>query len=224
MPITHWPINERPREKLLQQGPAALSDAELLAIFLRTGTPGNTALDIARQLLLTFGSLRKLLTCSESDFCALPGLGPVKYAQVQAVVEMGQRFLQETLTDKPVLSCQQSTRDYLTAKLRHLNHEVFYCLFLNSQNQLIACETLAEGSLQASRVYPREVVKRCLYHNASAVIFAHNHPSGHCQASAADLKLTQALQEALGLMDISVHDHLVIGDGEVFSFAERGWL
>ena len=224
MSILNWPSTERPREKLLLQGPAALSAAELLAIFLRTGMRGKTALDLARELLQTFGSLRKLLTCSEKEFCAIPGLGPVKYVQMQAVLEMGQRFLHEDLQQKPVLSGQTSTRAYLTAKLRHLPHEIFFCLFLNTQNQLLASESLAQGSLQSSRVYPREVVQRCLHHNASAVIFAHNHPSGQCMPSQADIELTRALQEALDLMDITVHDHLVIGDGEIFSFAERGWL
>jgi DNA repair protein RadC len=224
MPITDWPEDERPREKLLARGAAALSDAELLAIFLRTGVAGKSAVDLARDLLNHFGSLRALLKASERDFCAGNGLGPAKYAQLQAVLEMARRHLAETLPERDALSDPQAARDYLKSRLRDLPHEVFAILFLDTRHRVIAYEELARGSLDGAAVYPREVVKAALRHNAAAVILAHNHPSGVAEPSAADRVLTTRLVNALSSVDIRVLDHLIIGEGVPASFAERGWL
>ncbi len=224
MSIKDWPQDERPREKLLAQGPQALSDAELLAIFLRTGCAGLSAVDLARQLLSTFGGLRPLLEASASSFCQGQGLGLAKFTQLQAVLEMSRRHLAAELKRGSVMQSPDNVRAFLTAQLRHLNHEVFAVLFLNSQHQLIAYEQLFTGTIDGAAVYPRELVKRVLHHNASAVILAHNHPSGHTQASAADRAITQKLQAALALLDVPVLDHLIVGEGASLSFAEQGWL
>ena len=224
MPITDWPVAERPREKLLSQGAAALSDAELLAIFLRTGRAGRTAVDVARELLVTFGSLRNLLQADAESFCLHPGLGPAKFAQLQAVLEMGRRHLWERLQRSDALSSPDDTRRFLLSRLRDLPHEVFACLFLDNRNRVIAFEELFRGTIDGASVYPREVVKRGLAHNAAALIVAHNHPSGVAEPSRADEALTQRLKEALALVDIRLLDHFVIGDGIAVSFAERGLL
>lgn len=223
-PISDWPAAERPREKLLQRGAAALSDAELLAIFLRTGVPGKTAVDLARELLAEYGGLRALLGASAQRFCLSAGLGPAKYVQLQAVLEMSRRYLQETLSRGDALTSPQDTRHYLSARLRDHGHEIFACLFLDTRHRVIAFEELFRGTLDGASVYPREVVRRCLDHQAAAVIFAHNHPSGVAEPSRADRALTRRLQEALTLVDIRVLDHLVVGDGEITSFAEQGLL
>lgn len=224
MAITDWPLHERPREKLLARGPQALSDAELLAIFLRTGVPGKSAVDLARDLLTEFGSLRALLQADCKRFCAGYGLGDAKFVQLQAVLEMGRRHLHETLSRGDALSNPHDTRRYLTARLRHHLHEVFGCLFLDNRNRVISFDEMFHGTIDGASVYPREVVKRALGHNAAAVIFAHNHPSGVAEPSQADLAITRRLTQALGLVDIRTLDHLVIGDGEVVSFAERGLM
>lgn len=224
MAITDWPQNERPREKLLVRGAAALSDAELLAIFLRTGIPGKNAVDMARGLLVQFGSLRSLLKASQADFCAEKGLGQAKYAQLQAVLEMARRHLAEQLSERDALNDPHAARDYLKSRLRDLPHEVFAILFLDTRHRVIAFEELARGSLDGAAVYPREVLKAALRHNAAAVILAHNHPSGVSEPSAADRTLTAQLKIALGAVDVRVLDHLVIGEGTPASFAERGWL
>jgi DNA repair protein RadC len=224
MSITNWPESERPREKLLLRGPEALSDAELLAIFLRTGTRGKTALDLARELLNRFGSLSKLLNCSLTEFTATLGLGPAKYAQLQAAIELGQRYLKEPLSNADTLTNTNTVKQYLVSKLRNLDHEVFACLMLDTQNQLIRYQVLATGTHNEARVYPREVVKLALHYNAHAIILAHNHPSGNCQASEADLQLTRVLQDALGLVDVTVCDHIIVGCHRTFSFAEQEWL
>ncbi len=224
MPIKDWPEGERPREKLLQRGAAALSEAELLAIFLRTGVAGKSAVDLARDLLTRFDGLRGLLGASQTEFCAAKGLGPAKYTQLQAVLEMARRHLGESLPPRTPLSDPQAVRQYLSAQLRDLGHEVFAGLFLDSQHRVIAYEELAQGTLNAASVYPREVVKRALGLGAGAVIFAHNHPSGIAEPSAADRSLTQRLKDALALVDVTVLDHFVVGDGEIVSFAERGWI
>jgi DNA repair protein RadC len=224
MPISNWPEAERPREKLLQRGPSALSDAELLAIFLRTGVPGKTAVDLARELLARFGSLRSLLTARQENFCQAPGLGSAKYAQLQAVLEMGRRYLGERLERGEALCSPAATRRYLSARLRDLEYEVFCCLYLDNRHRVLAFEELFAGTLDGAAVYPREVVKRALGHNAAAVILAHNHPSGVAEPSRADELLTLRLKEALALVDIRILDHLVIGDGEPVSFAERGLM
>lgn len=224
MPITDWPLAERPREKLLQHGPAALSDAELLAIFLRTGVRGKTAVDLARELLNGFGGLRALLEADLARFCAEAGLGTAKFAQLQAVLEMGRRHLRATLQRGDALANPADTRAYLSTRLRGYGHEVFACLFLDTRHRVIQYEELFHGTLDGTSVHPREVLKRALAHNAAALILAHNHPSGIAEPSRADEQLTHRLREALGLVDIRVLDHVVVGDGTCVSFAERGLL
>lgn len=224
MAITDWPLAERPREKLLAQGAASLSDAELLAIFLRTGVRGMTAVDLARDLITRFGSLRKLLAADGETFCAARGLGEAKYVQLQAVLEIARRHLAEALQSGAALGSPRDAGDYLRARLRDREHEVFALLFLDSQHRVLAYDEISRGTLDGAAVYPREVVKAALGRNAAAVIFAHNHPSGLAEPSAADRVLTERLKQALGLVDIRVLDHLVIGEGAPVSFAERGWL
>ncbi|MCC5812703.1 MAG: DNA repair protein RadC [Ectothiorhodospiraceae bacterium] len=224
MAITDWPLAERPRERLLTQGPQALSDAELLAIFLRTGIAGRSAVDLARDLLSRFGGLRPLLEASQAEFCASPGLGTAKYAQLQAVLEMSRRHMQHALERGDALTSPALTRQFLASRLRHLPHEVFACLFLDNRHRVLKFEELFRGTIDAASVYPREVVKQALACNAAAVILAHNHPSGVAEPSQADQHITRRLQEALNLVDIRLLDHLVVGDGEAVSFAERGML
>lgn len=221
--ISDWPLKERPREKLLDRGAAALSDAELLAIFLRTGIRGQTAVDLARCLLDDFGGLHRLLSAPEGQFCRHRGLGRAKYAQLQAVLEMARRHTFERIQRGDALCSPDDTRRYLSAELHGCSHEVFACLFLDNRNRVQAFEKLFFGTIDGASVYPREVVRRVIDHNAAAVIFAHNHPSGVAEPSAADRQITQRLKEALALIDVRVLDHLVIGD-EVVSFAERGLL
>ena len=224
MSITDWPNRERPREKLLQLGPAALSDAELLAIFLRTGIKGKTAVDLARELIQNFGGLRQLLTASQEDFCMHLGLGPAKYTQLQAVLELSQRHLLEGLQRSDSLTSPNATKQYFQAKMRDYPHEVFSCIYLDNRNRIIDYCELFKGSLAGASVYPREVVKQALSYNAAAVIFAHNHPSGIAEPSQADKQITQQLRKALGLVEIRVLDHIVVGDGICVSFSERGLL
>lgn len=224
MPINHWPVAERPREKLLDKGPAALSDAELLAIFLRTGVNGKTAVDVARDLLTQFGSLRRLVEAGVVELCKTRGLGTAKYVQIQAAIELGKRYLEAGLKQGAVLTDPKTTRDYLLAQLRAYPHEVFACLFLNNRHHIISFDKMFNGTIDGASVYPREVVKRALGHNAAAVIFAHNHPSGIAEPSSADIGLTRRLKTALELVEIRVLDHFVIGDNEAVSFAERGLL
>lgn len=224
MAITDWPEAERPREKLLARGPEALSDAELLAIFLRTGTAGKTAVDLARELLARFGGLRPLLTADAEAMCGAPGLGPAKYAQLAAVLEMGRRHLGEKLARGSALESTADTRRYLQSRLRDLPYEVFCCLFLDNRHRVLGFEELFRGTLNGTAVYPREIVKRALFHNAAAVILVHNHPSGVAEPSRADETLTDRLKEALTLVDVRLLDHLVVGDGEMVSFSERGLL
>ena len=224
MSIRDWPAAERPREKLLEQGPAALSDAELLAIFLRTGVAGYSAVDLARQLLSDFGSLRALLEADLAGFSARLGLGPAKYAQLQAVLEMARRHLAERLKRDSALESPQAVRDYLKAQLRHEHHEVFGCLFLDSKHRVLAYEALFRGTIDGASVYPRQVVKRALAHNAAALILTHNHPSGVTEPSQADRVLTERIKDAMALVDVRVLDHFIVGDGEPLSMAERGWM
>ncbi len=223
-PITDWPTEERPREKLLQRGAHALSDAELLAIFLRTGIRGKTAVDLSRDLLNEFGSLRALFNADITRFCQAPGLGPTKYTQLQAVLEMGRRYLKESMERGDTLNNPKATHDYLIARLRDYNHEVFGCLFLDNHHRVICFEELFQGTINSASVHPREVVKRVLTHNAAAVIISHNHPSGVAEPSHADKMITQRLKEALSLIDVRLLDHLVIGDNKAVSFAERGLI
>ena len=224
MRITDWPAAERPREKLLERGAGALSDAELLAIFLRVGTQGVSAVDMARALLSEYGSLDALLSAERERFCATRGLGAAKYAQLQAVLEMARRHAGETLEEADALSDPRATRRYLTLKMGHTPHEVFAGLFLDTRHRVIAFEELFRGTIDGAAVYPREVVKAALKHNAAAVIFAHNHPSGIAEPSAADRDITTRLVDALGLVDIRVLDHFVIARQQSVSFAERGLL
>lgn len=224
MAIRDWPEAERPREKLIQRGPAALSDAELLAVFLRTGVPGCSAVDLARELLLQFGGLRQLLGAGQAAFCSARGLGVAKYSQLQAVLELSRRYLLEQMQRGDALTSPALTRRFLVNSLRDREREQFACLFLDSQHRIIGFETLFYGTLDAAAVYPREVLRRCLQLNAGAVIFAHNHPSGIAEPSQADRSITERLEQALALVDIRVLDHFVIGEGEPVSFAERGWL
>ncbi|BCX71216.1 MULTISPECIES: RadC family protein [Pseudomonas] len=224
MSIRDWPAAERPREKLLEQGPASLSDAELLAIFLRTGVSGKSAVDLARHLLGRFGSLRSLLEADLTAFSTQLGLGPAKFAQLQAVLEMSRRHLAERLRHKPALENPHAVREYLKAMLRHEPHEVFGCLFLDSKHQVLTFEALFRGSIDNTSVHPREVVKRALAHNAAALILCHNHPSGNSTPSQADRSLTKRLQKALELIDVRVLDHFIIGDGDPLSMAEYGWM
>jgi len=224
MSIRDWPATERPREKLLASGAQALSDAELLAIFLRTGVAGCSAVDLARRLLSEFGSLRALLEADLARFSQSPGLGPAKYAQLQAVLEMARRHLAERLKRDSALESPQAVRDYLKARLRHEPHEVFGCLFLDARHRVLAFEVLFHGSIDGASVYPRQVVKRALAHNAAALILTHNHPSGVAEPSEADRQLTRRLKEALALVEVRVLDHFIVGDGEPLSMAELGWI
>jgi len=224
MSIKDWPAQERPREKLLAQGAQALTDAELLAIFLRTGVAGKSAVDLARQLLGEFGSLRALLEADLAAFSAHLGLGPAKYSQLQAVLKMGRRHLAEGLKRDSALESPQQVRDYLKARLRHEPHEIFGCLFLDTRHRVLAFEALFHGTIDGASVYPRQVVKRALAHNAAAVILTHNHPSGIAEPSQADRLLTTRLKDALALVDVRVLDHFIVGDGEPLSMAEYGWL
>lgn len=224
MPITDWPVTERPREKLLHQGANALSDAELLAIFLRTGIKGKTAVDLARDIIAHFGGLRHLLLADKTAFCQFSGLGEAKFAQLQAVLELSRRHLKETLQRGDFLQNPQITRDYLSARLRDLPYEVFACLFLDSQHRVIEFEILFQGTINSSAVHPREVVRKTLKHNAAALILAHNHPSGVAEPSNADRHITQQLSDALALIDVRILDHIVVGDGECVAFSERGWI
>ena len=224
MTIKNWPEGERPREKLINQGPRALSDAELLAIFLRTGIAGLSAVDLARELLIQFGSISTLLNADLEAFCAVKGLGPAKYAQLQSVLELARRHLGEQLSREQVFTNPETVRQYVRAHFQGYQREVFLCLFLDTRHRLIATEELFQGTIDGASVYPREVVKRALQHNAGAVIFSHNHPSGIAEPSGADEKITRQLKEALALVDIRVLDHIVVGHGEEVSLAERGLL
>ena len=221
--ISDWPMDERPREKLLDRGADTLSDAELLAIFLRTGTRGLTAVDLARKLLDDFGGLKPLLEASEVDFCQRQGLGRAKYAHLQAVMEMARRHLRENIQRGDVLCSPDDTRRYLSSELQSCPHEVFACLFLDNRNRVVAFEKLFHGTIDGASVYPRVVVHRVIDNNAAAVIFAHNHPSGVAEPSMADKQITERLKDALALIDVRVLDHMIIGD-QVVSFAERGLL
>ncbi|MCF7363466.1 hypothetical protein C1N32_13095 [Vibrio diazotrophicus] len=218
------PSESMPREKLLSRGPQSLSDAELLAILLRTGTQGMNVLELADFLLREFGSLRSLFSSSKDHFCQHKGLGEAKYVQMQASLEITQRFLAETLKRGEALTSPQQTQLYLSSVLRDRQREAFYILFLDNQHRVIQDEILFEGTIDAASVYPREVVKRALHHNAAALILAHNHPSGVAEPSQSDRRITRRISDALALVDIRVLDHFVVGDGEIVSFAERGWM
>ncbi|HYN54325.1 MAG TPA: DNA repair protein RadC [Methylotenera sp.] len=224
MAITDWPAAERPREKLLELGVEALSDAELLAIFLRVGVVGKSAVDLARDLLTQFGSLNGIFAAPLNELTQVNGIGSSKYAQLQAIFEMSRRALNEQMQIKDVLSSPQQVRDYLCLKLGSLTREVFMVLFLDAQNRIITSEELFTGTLTQTSVYPREVIKRALHHNAASVIFAHNHPSGVAEQSHADELMTKELKKALDLVDVRVLDHFIVAGNSTLSFVERGLL
>jgi len=224
MSIANWPESERPREKLINQGAFSLSDAELLAIFLRTGVKGKSAVDLSRELLQNFGGLRALLESPQKQFCSAYGLGLAKYVQLQAVLEMSRRYLQSGLEKGNALENPQQVRDFLSSRMRHQSREVFACLFLDNKHRVICFEELFWGTINASAVYPREVISKALQHNAAAVILAHNHPSGVAEPSMADRQITSKLQQLLEGVEVRVLDHMVVGDREVISFAEQGLL
>lgn len=222
--IRHWPSTERPREKLLKHGPDALADAELLAIFLRTGIQGKNAVDLAREMLSESGGLRALMNLPQSELCRFKGVGATKYVQLQAALEVGRRYLRERLTRGEALTSPQASRDYLSLCLRDKPYESFYALFLDSKHRVIHQQELFRGTIDSASVPVREVVKEALKHNAAAMIVAHNHPSGVAEPSAADKSLTETLYLALGMVGIKLLDHFVVGDAEVVSFAEMGAL
>jgi DNA repair protein RadC len=224
MSISDWPEEDRPREKLLRLGASALSNPELLAIFLRTGVAGKSAVDLARELLADFGGLIGLLSASETAFCTAKGLGKAKYAQLQAVLEMSRRYLGDEITGRDVLTSPDRTRQYLKSRLRAYPHEVFACLFLDNRHRVIQYKEIFRGTIDGASVHPREVVREALHWNAAAVILAHNHPSGVAEPSQADLRITQRLKDALDLVEVRVLDHIIIGEGEGTSLAERGLL
>jgi DNA repair protein RadC len=224
MAIKDWPEGERPRERLVALGAQALSDAELIAVILGTGTAGRSALDLGREALARFGGLSGLLASGPEQLGSINGLGPAKSAQLQAVLELARRSLREEMRQSPALSSPDKVRDFLRMTLAHREHEVFVALFLDSQNRLLATDELFRGTLTQTSVYPREVVKRALAVNAGAVIFAHNHPSGVAEPSRSDELLTASLKQALALVDVRVLDHLIVAGNGTVSFAERGLL
>jgi DNA repair protein RadC len=224
MRIADWPADERPRERLLKHGARALSEAELLAILLRTGIAGVSAVELGRALLARFGNLQRLFAATLPEIAAVRGLGPAKYVQLQAVVEMARRALQESIGERDALASPQAVREFLQLSLAGRAHEVFVAMFLDSQNRLLASEDLFRGTLTQTSVYPREVVKTALRYNAAGVIFAHNHPSGVAEPSRADELLTQTLKQALALVEIKTLDHFIVAGSRTVSFAERGLL
>ncbi len=222
MAIKDWPADDRPREKLLLSGAKALSDAELLAIFLRTGVKGFSAVDLARKLIHEFGSLRRLLEADQQEFCQGHGLGQAKYVQLQAVLEMGRRHLESSLKHGDAFTDADTTMLYIKQRLRAYPHEVFACLYLDNQHRFLQFDELFRGTIDGASVYPREVVKSALQHNAAALILAHNHPSGIAEPSQADIHITKRIQSALDLVDIRVLDHIIVGDADVTSLAQLG--
>jgi DNA repair protein RadC len=221
MAISDWPLAERPRERLLEKGAHTLSDAELLAVVLRTGTRGKSAVDLGRDLLERFRGIAGLFG---ADLSAVKGLGPAKRAQFEAAIELARRSIEQDLKEKTVLTSPGAVRDYLKLALGGRQHEVFVCIWLDAQHRVIACEESFRGTLTQTSVYPREIVKAALGRNAAAVIFAHNHPSGAAQPSQADELLTRNLKDALSLVDVKVLDHFIVAGQQTISFAERGLL
>ena len=224
MPISQWPEAERPRQKLLERGVGALSDAELLAIFLRTGVPGRTAVDLGRALIRRFGGLRSLLSAECSTLCSEHGVGPAKYVQLQAALELGRRYLAEALIRGGSLTSPSQAGAFLQAQLRDRTSEYFCILYLDTRHRVLGFQELFRGTVDGATVHPREVVKAALGRNAAAVIVAHNHPSGVAEPSAADEALTRRLKQALALVEVRLLDHLIVGDGEVVSLSQRGLL
>ncbi len=223
MAITDWALEDRPREKLLIKGAEALSDAELLAIFLRTGIKGKTAVDLARDLLTDSGGLSALLSADEARFCQGKGVGQAKFVQLKAVVEMSRRYLHEKIQRGDVMENVADVKRYLQSRLQAYPFEVFSCLFLDNKHRVIEYEELFRGTVDTASVHTREVVRRAIHHNAVAIVLAHNHPSGGTEPSTSDIEITARLKEALQLIDVRVLDHFIIGD-DIVSFAERGLL
>ena len=223
MTIRHWPGAERPREKLLERGAHVLSDAELLAVLLGSGVRGHSAVELARTLIARFGSLRSLLNAEAERCLAQAGIGPARYAILKAALELARRHFREALRG-PTLAAPEATRTFLVAQLRDRPYEVFCCLYLDNRHRLIAFEELFRGTIDRAGVHPREVLRQTLLHNAAALIFAHNHPSGVLEPSQADELITRRLKEALALVDVQVLDHIIIGDGQCYSFSEHGLL
>jgi DNA repair protein RadC len=224
MRITQWELASRPRERLLSQGASVLSDAELLAIFLRTGIKGINAVELGQQLLAQFGGLSGIFSATQAQFCAQPGMGEAKYAALQAVLEMARRAITAGLKQQNALASPEAVQQFLTLWLRHRPYEVFAVLYLDGQNQLIEARELFRGTVNQTAVYPREVVKLALQLNAGAVILAHNHPSGCAEPSRADQVLTQAIKQAMALVDIQVLDHLIVAANQHYSFARNGLI
>lgn len=224
MTIKDWPAAERPREKLLAQGSGVLSDAELLAVVLAQGTSGRDAVSLAREVLVASGGLGRLVGLGRRQFCAHSGLGEAKFATLHAGIEIGRRALRDIMVHSAPITDAQAAKRFLIAELGHRQSEAFCALFLDTRHRVMAFETLSQGTIDSAAVHPREVVKRVLEINAAAVIFAHNHPSGVCEPSAADTNLTQRLSDALALIDVRVLDHVVIGAGKTASFADLGLL
>ncbi len=224
MSLRHWPVNERPRAKLLKQGAAALSEPELLAILLRSGIAGRNALDLARDVLQEFRGLRALLSAEPGRFREVRGLGLARYAELQAALEIARRHYLERLESGPCLTSPQATREFLVAHLRDRPYEVFCCLYLDNRHRLTGFDELFRGTIDGASVHPREVVREALAHRAAAVILAHNHPSGVAEPSQADELITNRLRDALALVDIRLLDHLIVGDGSCTSLAEQGLI
>lgn len=222
--ITDMPLEDRPREKLLQRGASALSNAELLAIFLRTGTQGKSALDLANDLLDEFGNLRSLLAADCEQFCQAKGLGSAKYVQLKACVEMSRRYLRECLERGKVLSSPNGTRQFLQAEFRGRNDEVFAAVLLDNKHRVISFEELYQGSIEEESISQREVIERVLKYNAAALILAHNNPFGVAEPSQADISITQELKKVLNLVDVRVLDHFILGNGYCVSIAEKGLI
>ena len=224
MSIKDWPLSEQPRVKLISKGSDSLSDAELVALLIGQGTKGASAVSIARDLIKHFGGLRALCDASHHNLCQQAGIGTVGYSRIQATLELGRRYLYETMSRGDAFENPSITRRYLSARLRHHVHEVFGVLFLDNAHRVIVFEELFHGTINGASVYPRVVLQRALAHNAAAVIFAHNHPSGVAEPSSADRQITDTLCSVLSLVDVRVLDHFVIGETEAVSFAERGFL
>lgn len=224
MPIKLWPQQQRPRERLIRHGAHALSDAELLALFLRTGVAGRDAVQLAQLTVQHFGSLQALFRATLPQFCALHGLGPAKYAQLQAVMELARRTIGEDLRSGTALCSPNAVKQYLRATFSGQAREAFHVLFLDVKNRLIEAREMFHGTLTHTSVYPREVVKAALASNAASVMLAHNHPSGSPEPSESDLQLTRALVQALALVDIRILDHFIVAGQQVYSFAEHGQI
>lgn len=224
MAITNWPAAERPREKLLLHGAKHLSDAELLAIFIHSGCRGKTAVDMARELLSTVGSLKKLLNSTPNDLLMKPGVGKAKVALLKAALELGRRFQEETLVKGELLNNSQAAQHFLFYRLKDYAHEVFACLFLDLQLRVLGFDEISHGTLHEANIYPREIIKLALAHNAAKIILAHNHPSGNITPSQTDCDMTHLLKNSLALVDIQVIDHIIVGHDRCLSMADSGHI